>query len=51
MRARWLGTAHRPPLLPFLFILSRPGCGPHVCAVVVAWCAVLTVCGVCVTDG
>lgn len=36
MRARWLGIAHKLPLLLFLFILAGPGCGLHVCDVVVA---------------
>lgn len=36
MRARWLGIAHQPPLLPFLFVLAGPGCGLLVCDVVLA---------------
>ena len=37
VRAWRPGTAHRPPLLPFLSILARPGCGLPTCAPVVAW--------------
>ena len=46
MRAWRPGTTHRPPLLPFLFILARPGCGLPTCAPVVAWCGMPAVCGV-----
>lgn len=36
MKARWLGIARQPPLLPFLFVLAGPGCGLLVCDVVAA---------------
>lgn len=51
MRAWWPGTVHRPPLLPFLFILARPGWGLPGCALVVAWCGMPAVCGVRTGDG